>query len=82
MPGPLQAAGASPEPSEYAPLTMDRYITGLWTQRSPLRDADVPYLYTKFYSASRFDSLIDGLNREVTSRLTIARRPGNVVLYV
>jgi hypothetical protein len=79
MPGPLQAAGASPEPSEYAPLTMDRYITGLWTQRSPLRDADVPYLYTKFYSASRFDSLIDGLNREVTSRLTIARRPGNAI---
>lgn len=76
MPGPLQAAGATAEPSEYAPLTMDRYITGLWTQRSPLRDADVPYLYTKFYSASRFDSLIDGINREVTARLTIARRCG------
>lgn len=76
MPGPLQAAGATSEPSEYAPLTMDRYITGLWTQRSPLRDAAVPYLYTKFYSASRFDSLIDGLNREVTARLTLARRCG------
>ena len=58
---------------------MDRTITGLWTQRSPLRDADVPYLYGKFYSASRFDSLIDGLNREVTSRLTTARRPGSSV---
>lgn len=76
MPGPLQAAGAVPDQSEYAPLTMDRYITGLYTQRSPLRDAAVPYLYGKFYSASRFDSLIDGLNREVTAKLTLARRPG------
>lgn len=79
MPGPLTAAGAAPEPSEYAPLTMDRYITGMWTQRSPLRDADVPYLYTKFYSASRFDSIIDGVNCEVTSRLTLARRPGSSI---
>lgn len=79
MAGPLTAAGATQEPSEYATLSMDRAITGIWTQRSPLRDADVPYLYGKFYSASRFDSLIDGLNREVTSRLTTARRPGSSV---
>lgn len=76
MPSSLVAAGATPEPSQYAPLTMDRYITGLWTQRSPLRDADVPYLYAKFYSASRFDSIIDGLNRELTSKLTLKRRVG------
>jgi hypothetical protein len=55
---------------------MDRYITGLWTQRNPLRDADVPYLYGKYYSATRFDSIIDGINREITARLTLARRPG------
>lgn len=79
MAGPLVAAGATQEPSEYATLSMDRTITGLWTQRSPLRDADVPYLYGKFYSASRFDSLIDGLNREVTARLTTARRAGSSV---
>src|SRR5580658_2378401 len=76
MTSPLQAAGAVSEPSEYAALSMDRAITGLWTQRSPLRDAAVPYLQVKFYSASRFDSLIDGLNREVTARLTTQRRPG------
>ena len=79
MAGPLQAAGAVQEPSEYATLSMDRAITGLWTQRSPLRDADVPYLYGKFYSASRFDSLIDGINREITARLTNARRCGSSV---
>jgi hypothetical protein len=76
MSSPLEQAGAVREPSEYATLTMDRHITGLWTQRSALRDADVPYLYGKFYSASRYDSLIDGLNREITARLTCARRSG------
>jgi hypothetical protein len=58
---------------------MDRQMTGLWTQRSPLRDAAVPYLQAKFYSAGRFDSLIDGLNRELSARLTGVRRPGSSV---
>ena len=79
MPGPLEAAGVAHEPSQYAPLSMDRYITGLWTQRSPLRDAAVPYMYIKFYQASRFDSLIDGLNREITAKLTFQRRPGHTI---
>src|SRR5271167_330106 len=79
MAGPLAAAGATAEPSEYATLSMDTQFTGMWTQRSPLRDADVPYLYRKFYSASRFDSIIDGINREITSKLTDGRRPGNTV---
>jgi hypothetical protein len=79
MSSPLEQAGAVREPSEYAALSMDRGITGLWTQRSPLRDADVPYLQGKFYSASRFDSLIDGINREISARLTYRRRPGSSV---
>lgn len=64
------------EATEYATLPMDRYITGLWTQRSLLRDADVPYLYGKFYSASRYDSLCDGLNRELSADLTLDRAAG------
>jgi len=79
MAGPLEAAGGAHEPSQYAPLSMDRYVTGLWTQRSPLRDAAVPYVYGKFYGASRYDSLIDGLNREITSKLTFKRRPGHSI---
>src|SRR5437868_9510981 len=71
------AAGAAAEPSDFAPLTMDRYITGLSTSRNPLRDEDVPYLYEKFYSASRYDSFIDGLNIEMSAKLTTARRPGS-----
>jgi hypothetical protein len=58
---------------------MDRYITGLCTNRNPLRDADVPYLYEKFYSASRYDSYIDGLNLEMSAKLTTIRRPGSTV---
>lgn len=76
MPGPITQAGGAAEPSEYASLTMDTQFTGIWTQRSPFRDAAVPYLYRKFYSASRFDSIIDGLNREISSKLTDIRRPG------
>jgi hypothetical protein len=79
MSSPLEQAGATREPSEYATLSMDRGITGMWTQRSALRDADVPYLYGKFYSASRIDSIIDGINREISSRLTYRRRPGSSV---
>jgi hypothetical protein len=78
MPGPIEAAGGTKEPTEYATLSMDSQFTGIWSQRNPLRDADVPYLYRKFYSASRFDSIIDGINREITSRLTDRRRPGSI----
>lgn len=79
MAGPLTQAGAAPEPTEYATLPMDRYMTGLWTQRSPFRDADVPYLYGKFYAASRFDSLWDGINRELNACLELARAPGSTI---
>ena len=78
MANPFQAAGADKlKPSPYAPIFTNEFFTGLWTQRSPLRDAATPYLYQKFYSASRYDSLLSGSNVEVTNRLTIARRPGH-----
>jgi hypothetical protein len=79
MSSPLTQAGAVAEPSKYAPLHTDTFFTGLWTQRNPLRDAAVPYVQKKFYSASRFESLIDGLNTELTTRLTLARRYGHSV---
>ena len=80
MPGPLAAAGAVTNPSRYAALTMGaRQLTGLWTQRSAYRDAAVPYLAAKFYSGSRFDSMLDGLNREICVDLTDKRSPGSIV---
>lgn len=80
MPGPIAAAGAVSNPTKYAALSMGaRQMTGLWTQRSPYRDAAVPYLAAKFYSGSRFDSILDGLNREITVDLTDKRSPGSIV---
>ena len=81
MPSPFQAAGATIDQSKSAPLHTNRFFTGLWTQRSPLRDAATPFLYEKFYSASRYDSLIGGLNTEITTRLTLARRPGHSIWF-
>src|SRR5947209_15986052 len=79
MANPLEQAGAVRDPSKYAPIHTNRFFTGLWTHRSPLRDAATPFLYEKFYSGSRYDSLIGGLNCELSSRLTLRRRPGHSV---
>lgn len=76
---PLIAAGAQIAPINAAPLHTNRMFTGLWTQRSPLRDAATTFLLEKFYSATRFESLIGGQNTEITTRLTLARRPGSSV---
>lgn len=75
----LQKAGSTQQkPTKFGVLYQDRFLTGLWTQRGALRDAASPYLTARFYG-QRFDSLIDGLNVELTNRLTIARRPGHSV---
>lgn len=80
MPSALEQAGSrSVKNSRFAPIHTNRFFTGLWTNRSALRDAATPYLYEKFYSGSRFESLIGGSNMELTSRLTLARRPGQSV---
>ena len=80
MPGPLQAAGAQTDPTRYAALNMQgEQFTGAWTQASPYRDAATPYLVRKFYQGSRFDRIIDGINREISVRLTDQRRPGSSV---
>jgi hypothetical protein len=78
--GPIAAAGATTNPTRYGALTMGaEQFTGLYTQRSPYRDAATAYLVKKFYQGSRFDSIWDGTNREITAALTDKRRPGSVV---
>jgi hypothetical protein len=72
----LQKAGAQPShPIKYGVLWSNRFATGIWTQRSPLRDAASTRIEEEFYGA-RGDALIDGLNCEVSTRLTYIRRPG------
>ena len=76
---PLETAGAAIQPTAAAPLHTNEFFTGLWTNASPLGPGPVPYLYQKFYSASRYDRIVDGGNVEISSRLTLMRRPGTSV---
>lgn len=77
MPNALQQAGAAAEPSNFAPLNTDRIFTGLWTNRNPLRDAATSNNEEKYYGA-RQDSILGGYNSEISSKLTLRRRPGTV----
>lgn len=75
----LQIAGAQAlRASHFAPLWTGRFVTGLWTQRSPLRDAASTRLEEKFYGP-RGDAFIAGSNIELSNRLTAIRRPGHSV---
>jgi hypothetical protein len=73
------SGGQAQKPTRFVPLWSNEFWTGLWTQRSPLRDAATPFLYNKFYQAGRYESLIDGQNVEISPKLTLIRRPGNSV---
>lgn len=73
---PLVTAGAEIPPSAAAPLHTNEFFTGMWTQGNPLGAGAVPYLYQKFYSASRYDRMLGGQNVEVSSKLTMTKRPG------
>lgn len=73
----MQAGGAS-EPTSFAPLHTNRMFTGLWTNRNPLTDASVSTNMEK-YGLGLQDSIIAGLNTELSSQLTLRRRRGTSV---
>jgi hypothetical protein len=66
----------SEKPVKATPLYVGRSTTGLWTNRSPLRDANTGRISEKYYGPAG-DAMIAGANVEVTNHLTTARRPGN-----
>lgn len=73
----IQSLGGQPQkPARFVPIATNRFIMGLYIQRSLLRGA-LNSLYTDFYHMGQTDVLCDGLNTEVSSRSTIIRRPGN-----
>lgn len=79
MPNLLALAGAQAQKQvRFAPIYTGRWSSGIWTNRSPLRDANTTRLVEKFYGPAG-DALIAGINTEITNRLTLARRPGNSV---
>src|ERR1035438_4277583 len=72
-----QINGAQSEkPVKATPLYVGRTSSGIWTNRSPLRDATTTRVTEKYYGPAG-DAMIAGSNVEVTNRLTLARRPGN-----
>ena len=80
MPNALIASGAVPKgQSHWAPIFSNEFFSGLYTNRNPLRDPATPFLYNKFYSATRYEAMWDGLNTEVSPRLTLVRAPGHSV---
>lgn len=80
MPNQFSIAGANPgKQTKFAPLYNPRWSSGIWTNRSPLRDANTSRISEKYYGASG-DALIAGSNVEITNKLTLARRPGNTPL--
>lgn len=77
MPNLLGLAGAQAQKqTRFAPIYNGRWSSGIWTNRSPLRDATTTRIVEKFYGAAG-DALIAGSNVEITNRLSLARRPGN-----
>jgi hypothetical protein len=60
----------------FVPLSLQKFFTGLWTQRSPFNSPDNRY-NTRFLGG-RPELLTDGLNVEITNYGTIIRRPGTV----
>ena len=74
----LQAAGAGSQASEFAPLHTNRIFTGYVTNRSALRDGAISAAAERA-GYGRQDSIWDGLNTEISTRLTLVRRPGNTI---
>lgn len=73
--------GQPQKQTRFAPIYTGRWSSGLYTNRSPLRDANTTRLQEKYYGPSG-DALIGGINTEITNRLTLGRRPGNPVFGV
>jgi hypothetical protein len=72
------AGGQAQKQTRFAPIYNGRWSSGIWTNRSPLRDATTTRIVEKYYGAAG-DALIAGSNVEITNKLTLARRPGNPV---
>ena len=76
MPNALAINGAQSEKQvKFAPMYTGRFFSGIWTNRSPLRDAATNRVQEKYYGPAG-DAMIAGSNVEVTNRLTLSRRPG------
>lgn len=74
----LALSGAQAKPTRYSALWNESFSIGLSTQRNPLRAGSGTSLMNKLYPAAT-DAMLDGLNVEISNRLTPVRRPGSSV---
>lgn len=72
----LQANGSEGEASRFQPIYTPRFMYGLQTNRNPLRGPG-GVIYDTYYKIGTTDSLLGGVNTELSTRLTLCRRPGN-----
>ena len=67
-------AGATPsKPARYGVLWNNNFYLGMVTQRNPLR-SNLQHVEEEFYGSQV--CLIDGLNTEISTDITLIRRPG------
>lgn len=73
----LAKVGAQPgKPVRYGVLWHNNFYQGIVTQRNPLR-SNLQHIEEEFYGNQ--PCFIDGLNTEISTKLTLIRRPGNVI---
>lgn len=77
MPNLLQKSGAQPSKQpRFGVLWHNNFYLGVVTQRNPLHSF-LQHIEEEFYGSQ--PCLIDGLNTEISTKLTIIRRPGSSV---
>lgn len=84
MPSPslLQSLGShGQKEARYAPIFTDRFFVGYWSNRNPLR-SPLSTLYADGWHLGGTDAIYSGVNIELSPRLTLCRRPGNVAYSV
>ena len=76
MPNELAKKGAQPSKQpKFGILWNNSFYDGIVTQRNPLR-SNAAHIEAEFYG-ERTECLIDGLNTEISTKLTVIRRPGS-----
>ncbi len=68
--------GQAQKQTHFVSLFTSRFLIGLYTNKSPLR-SPLGSVNSEYYHMGATDSLIDGLNTELSVASTIVRRPGN-----
>lgn len=68
--------GQAQKQTHFVSLFTSRFLVGLYTNKSPLR-SPLDSVNSEYYHMGATDSLIDGLNSELSVASTIIRRPGN-----